>query len=495
MHRWMLALGIVLGLVGALVGVVLGRTAALTSAQPEVAPSSLPVDTDRAAALLGESVRFRTISKEQERDPAAFAGLHDWLAQTFPALHAATTREVVRRDSVLYTWEGTDPSLPPVVIMAHIDVVPVEAGTEGDWVQPPFSGAIAPCDGDTPGDCVWGRGTMDMKVTLVTMFLAAERLAAEGWRPTRTLLFALGDDEEVSGLGAQATVALLQERGIRPAWVLDEGMIIADGIVPGLDPPAALIGIAEKGFLSVELVAPGEGGHSSMPPESTAVGRIARAVSRLEDNPFPTPVDGPAKEMFLALAPHMPFVNRMAFANLWLLEPVVAGTLTAKNNTRALLHTTQAATMLEGSPQDNVLPQSARAVVNYRIHPRDSMASVTDHITRTIEDPGIEVRHVTTSLYSEPSPVSSTSSDGFVAIAESVHAAAPGVVTAPALMIGGADARFYNAICDQVFRFQPTWMRPGDSDRLHSTNERISVANLEVFVRFHDAHLRRAGEG
>ena len=475
------------------VGTAALRTARLVPDQPEVDPSTLTVDTPAVAALVSAAVAMPTVSHPDHRDPAAFAALHAWLEAQFPAFHAAASRETVLRDSVLYTWPGTDPGLPPVVVMAHQDVVPVEAGTEGDWLHPPFSGAIAPCDGDATGDCVWGRGTLDMKATLVGLMVAAEGLAASGWQPERTLLFALGDDEEVSGTGAAATVSLLQERGVKPAWVLDEGMVIADGIVPGLSEPAALIGVAEKGFVSVSLTAPGAGGHSSMPPRSTAVGRLARAVVRLEQQPFDTRIDGPALQMFQELAPFMPLGNRLAFANLWLLGPVVEASLTEKNNTRALLHTTQAVTLIEGSPQDNILPQSARAVANFRIHPRDSVEAVLQHVRDAIDDPEVTVEPVTTSLFSEPSPVSSADSEGFVAIEEAAHAAAPGIVSAPALMIGGTDARHFAAICDQVFRFQPAWMRPGDTDRLHGTNERVPVSNLETFVRFHDAHLRRAG--
>lgn len=488
---------VVVGALGLLIlglgGTTVLRASRLVADQPVVPPSTLDVDSVAVAMLLAEAVAFRTVSHADHRDPSTFVALQAWLEERFPAVHRVATRETVHGHSLLYTWRGTQPDLPPVVVMAHQDVVPVEEGTESDWLHPPFSGAVAPCDGAAEGDCVWGRGTLDMKATLVSLMVAAEGLAVSGWRPERTLLFAFGDDEEVSGLGAAATVALLDERGVSPAWVLDEGMVIADGIVPGLTSPAALIGVAEKGFVSVALTAWGEGGHSSMPPPSTAVGRLARAVARLEERPFPVRVDGPAKAMFLELAPFMPFGNRLAFANLWLLEPVVSASLTKKNNTRALLHTTQAATMLEGSPQDNLLPQSAQAVVNYRIHPRDSVAGVLEHVRAAIEDPSVTVEPVTTSLYSEPSPVSSTDSAGFVAIEEAAHAAAPGVVSAPALMIGGTDARHFASICDQVFRFQPAWMRPGDTDRLHGTNERIPVSNLATFVRFHDAHLRRAG--
>jgi carboxypeptidase PM20D1 len=473
-------------------GVLLARALAPAPDAVAVAPSTLPVDGPAVAGRLAQAIRIRTVSGEQ-RDPATFDALHAWMVETWPAIHAATTRETVARHSLLYTWAGTDPALPPVVVMAHQDVVPVEAGTEAGWGQPPFSGAIAPC-GDRPGDCVWGRGAMDMKATMVGLFDAAEGLAASGWRPRRTLLFVLGEDEEVSGAGARAVVDRLSARGVRPAWVLDEGLVIADGIVPGLDRPAALVGVAEKGFVSVEIVARSEGGHSSMPPTGTAAGRVGRAVARLEARPFALALDGPAERMFASLGPHMAFGNKLAFANLWLLGGVVEGKLAAKNSTRATLHTTQAVTMLEGSPQDNVLPQQARAVVNFRIHPRDSVEGVLAHVRDAIDDPDLEVRQRPDSLFSEPSPVSPSEGAAYDAIAASIRAAVPDAVVAPGLMVGATDSRSFAALTDHIYRFQPLWLRPGDSERIHGTGERVAVDNLVQVVRFHDAHLRRAGE-
>ena len=485
------ALGV--GAVGlAMVGVLLTRTLLASPDAAEVTPSTLPVDAPAVADRLAQAIRIRTVSGEQ-RDAATFDALHAWMAETWPATHAATSRETVGQQTLLYTWPGSDPALAPVVVMAHQDVVPVEDGTAAGWDQPPFSGAIAPC-GDQPGDCVWGRGAMDMKATLVGLFEAAEGLAASGWRPRRTLIFVLGEDEEVSGAGARAAVERLASRGVAPAWVLDEGLVVTDGIVPGLDRPAALVGVAEKGFVSVEIVARSEGGHSSMPPAHTAAGRVGRAVSRLEARPFPLALDGPAQGMFEALGPHMAFGNRLAFSNLWLLGGVVRGKLAAKDSTRATLHTTQAVTMLQGSPQDNVLPQQARAVVNFRIHPRDSVDGVLRHVRDTVDDDDLTVQPRPDSLFGEPSPVSPTDDAAYQAIARSILAAVPDAVVAPGLMVGATDSRAFTALTDRIYRFQPLWLRPGDNERIHGTGERVAVTNLVQFVRFHDAHLRQAGE-
>ncbi len=488
MKRLLTVFGLVLLVVVVLVGGLALRAAALSSRQPLADPAP-DVDTARvqqAATRLSELVALRTVS-DQDRsrvDPAPFLALHAWLAGTYPAAHAAMQRELVGDLSLLYTLPGTDPSLAPVLLLAHMDVVPVEPGTEGRWSHPPFSGAIAE-------GFVWGRGTIDMKPVIVGIFEALEGLAQQGWRPRRTLLIGLGHDEEVGGMAGQQQIHdLLAARDVHPAWVLDEGLVITDGIVPGLPVPAALIGVAEKGYLSVELAVEGQGGHSSMPPPHSAAGIVAAAVTRLEDHPFDAGLDGPVGEMFDWLAPEMRGPLKLAFANRGLLAPVLIDQLAAKPNTNATLRTTVAVTQLSGSVQDNVLPQRATAVVNLRLHPRDDIASALQRIERVIDDPRVEVTPLTSTLHSEPSRESTVDGPGFVAIAAALRALRADLVVAPSLMIGGTDSRFYGDLADDVYRFHPFWAGPGDTARIHGTDERISLTNLGVYLRFYDTLLR-----
>ncbi|MBW1881136.1 MAG: M20/M25/M40 family metallo-hydrolase, partial [Deltaproteobacteria bacterium] len=476
-NTWIVRLlGALVALVVLLVAVVVVRGLTVRSNQVEVSPEPEVVSAAFAAQHLSEALSFRTISHEDlaDFDPAPFAAFQEWLAGTYPRMHAALERETFGTyaqqgpyglHALLYTWRGTDPALDPVLFIAHQDVVPVEPGTEGDWEAPPFSGARVEDTGHGPGGVqkrsyVVGRGAIDMKLDFVGLCEGVEALLAQGWTPRRTLLFAFGHDEEVGGRDGNLLIAqALQERGVTLHWILDEGMIIADGMVPGLASPAALVAIAEKGYVSVELVARDEGGHSSMPPPHTAVGRVARAVTRLEENPLPAGLDGPAGEMFARLGPEMTMPMRIVFANRWLFAPIVLGQLTGKPSTNATVRTTTAATMFEGSEQDNVLPQRARAVVNFRIHPRDSVATVLEHVETVIDDPLVEVRRYGDAA-SEPSPVSRVDGPGYAAIERSIRAAFPEVIVAPSLLVGASDSRHYTAVARDVYRFNPAWLGP-----------------------------------
>ncbi len=462
-----------------------GRVLLLSSRQPEATPVQVQVDDAAVADRLAQALRFRTISAQDRAaiDPEPFLALHAWLAQTYPAAHGAMQREAVGELSALYTWPGADPSLAPVLLLAHVDVVPVEPGTESGWTHPPFAGVVA--DG-----FVWGRGAIDMKAALVGIFEAAETLAARGWQPQRTILIALGHDEEVGGQAGQARVrALLESRGQRLHWVLDEGLVIVDGIIPALQVPAGLVGVAEKGYLSLQLSVEGVGGHSSMPPPQTAAGIVAAAVTKLEADPFPGGLDGPVGTMFDWLAPEMQGPLKLAFANRWLLGAVIESQLEAKPNTNATLRTTMAVTQLSGSVQDNVLPQRATAVVNLRLHPRDSVDSATARVAAIIDDPRVTLTPLTGTLYSEPQPMSPVDGPGFTAIATALREVHPDVVVAPGLMIGGTDSRYFVDLADGVYRFHPFWAKPGDTDRIHGTDERIAVDNIADYVRFYERLL------
>lgn len=488
-----IALGL-LAVLGLLVAVLLVRAALFTSVQREVPPSTLEVDSAAVAQRLGEAIRIATISRAEQIEAAPFHAFHRWLEATYPRFHAVAEVETFAELTRVYTWKGRDPALPPVAFMAHQDVVPVEAGTEKDWTHPPFSGAIAPC-GDEPGDCVWGRGAIDMKATLISLFETAERLSASGWAPKRTIYFIFGHDEEVGGAGAQAVAKAFTERGIKLTWLLDEGLLVTDGIMKGLEPQGALIGLAEKGYVSVEVIARDEGGHSSMPPKSTAVGRLSRAIARLEADPFPADIDGAVAAMFERLGPEMSFGNRLVLANMWLLEGALIAALDQSPTTATMLRTTQAPTMLRGSMQDNVLPQAATAVINYRIHPRDSVASVLARMKEVIDDPQVELKPLEgNTLFSEPSPVASVESAGYGIIEGSVRAAFPEAAVAGGLFIAATDSRYFRDVADDVYKFHPIVMNERDRPRIHGTDERLRVSNLVAALRFFDGVIRGAGE-
>jgi carboxypeptidase PM20D1 len=395
-------------------------------------------------------------------------------------VHESLTREVVGDLSLLYTWEGTEPDLDPVVFMGHMDVVPVIPGTEEDWTYDPFGGVVA--DG-----YVWGRGAMDDKVSVVSVLEAVELLLNEGYRPRRTIYLAFGHDEEVGGpRGARAIAELLSSRGAEPyAFVLDEGGTMADGLVPGVDELVALVGIAEKGYVSLELLVEGEGGHSSMPPAETNIGILAEAITRLQEHPFPVRLDGATREMFAGLAPHMPLLGRVVFANMWLFEPVLERVLAGDPTSAAMLRTTTAPTIIEGGVKANVLPITARAVVNHRIIPGETPETVLARATEIIDDPRVQVR-ISGDDAQPPSPVSDPHGEAFALIARTIREtnADREVVVAPWLVVGGTDAKYYSGRSDNVFRFLPARFEQDAMTRFHGTDERMDVEGYLSSIRF-----------
>jgi carboxypeptidase PM20D1 len=444
-------------------------------------------DIAGAAQRLAQAVRFQTVSHQ---DPAKFPGrefdgFHRFLARSFPRIQSALRRESINGYSLVYQWSGTDPPARPILVMAHQDVVPVDPASADKWLQPPFGGVIA--DG-----FVWGRGTLDDKGALMALHEAVEALLAQGYRPKRTVYFAFGHDEEVGGREGSAKIAeWLAAQGIRLESVLDEGQVVTQGIVPGFDKPVALIGIAEKGYLSLELLVEAEGGHSSMPPSHTAVGILSAAIARLEDNQFAATIPDPVRSQFAFLGPEQGWLRRVIFSNLWLFTSLVKAQMEKAPSTSAMLRTTIAPTMLEGSIKENVLPMRARGVVNLRLAPGMSSDQAIRRVMDIVADPRVRISATGTSR-SEPSPVSSTDSDSFHKLQRAVAATFPDAVVAPSLVLGATDTRHFISISESLFRFLPARLTREDLKRYHGVNERIGVDNYAEFVRFYMRYLREA---
>ncbi len=458
-------------------GTAVFRAATISSLQIATDPApALDLDLDAAVGRLRHAVSIATVSSDKgPPDAASIVAFHAFLEASYPRLHAACVREVVGGGSLLFSWPGRDASLAPVALLGHFDVVP--PGDLELWTHPPFSGLIA--DG-----YIWGRGTLDNKINVLGLLEAAERLIAAGVTPARTVLFAFGHDEEIFGdEGAAKIAALLAERGIRPELVLDEGMLIVDGVVPGATGPVAIIGVAEKGYLTLELTATGAGGHSSAPPPDSAVGRLARALARLEDTAQPAGLDSPVTDFLRYLAPEMPFGRRLVLANLWLTAPLVERLYATSWRTDALLRTTTALTIVDGGIKDNVLPTAARARVNFRIHPRDSIATVRERVRRIIDDPEIEQQVV--GIHQEPSPISPLGSPGFRYLQRTVGEVFPEALVVPGLVLGGTDSRHYAALTAQVYRFTPMILGPDDLPRVHGIDERLSIEVYARSIRFY----------
>jgi len=483
-------LKIVLGLAAVLLGVVLLRTLTL---RPGEAGALEPVEVEvdpLAVERFAGALRFATLSPEDSAffDPAPFEALTEYLKGSFPRVHADLTLEMVGGHSLLYTWVGADAELPPVILLAHSDVVPIEPGTEGGWTHPPFSGLVV--DGE-----VWGRGAMDDKASLVAILEGAEILLERGFTPDRTLLLAFGHDEEVGGgEGAEAVASLLAQRGVRGAYVLDEGMAIVEGTFPGIREPVALLGLAEKGYMSLLLSVEVEGGHSSMPPESSAIGILAKAVGGLESHPMPARLDGPSRMLLEELAPHAPFGTRLVLGNLWLFGGLVTRLMAGAPEMNAALRTTTAPTLFQAGVKDNVLPRRAQAVVNFRILPGDSGDRVLRHVTETVNDSRVKVE-VYRGPPRDPSPVSSPEGRGYREIEATIMEVFPGTLVAPFLTLGGTDSKHYAGVAEDVYRFAPLRFVEESSRGVHGTNERISVDHYLDMVRFYVRLMERAGSG
>src|SRR5688572_11168668 len=417
LRKAMLLVGTVVALTAA---VIVARTALNKSALAAPIPGPGVAIPELAAERLAGSLRIRTISHAEpgKTDTAAFPTLHAYLAASFPSMHSTLARETVNTHSLLYTWRGSDPSLKPILLMGHLDVVPVEPGTETKWQRDPFGGVIA--DG-----FVWGRGAIDNKSAVVGILEAIEMLLAQGFQPKRTIYVAYGHDEEVGGTeGARRIAALLKSRGVQLEMVLDEGGVIGDGILPGVTGPVALVGIAEKGFVTVELSVRGAGGHSSLPPPQSAAGVVGAAVARLEANPMPARLAGPTEELFNTLGPRFPFLQRAVFANLWLTRGLVTRKLQSVPTTNAMVRTTTAVTILQAGTKDNVLPSHARAVVNFRILPGDSVDGVVEHVRQVVNDDRVEAK-IGGRFIAEPSAVSSTESEAFKTLSRAIRRVSP----------------------------------------------------------------------
>jgi len=450
------------------------------SQQVQVAAAPrLEVDEQAAASRLGAAIRFRTISDAVNPDQSAEAlhGMQAHIAASFPAFHAAATREIVGGYSLLYTWQGSDPAARPIALLAHQDVVPVSPGTEKDWQQPPFAGAIS--DG-----FIWGRGSWDDKGNLYSILEAVERLVKQGFRPKRTIYLAFGHDEEVSGQrGAVAIAALLASRGIRLDYVLDEGLLITDGILKGLDRPLALIGVAEKGYATFELTAHGTPGHASLPPRDTAIGLMSRALVRLEDNRPPMRINDTVAGMLDTIAPEMDLPNRVVLSNLWLLKPLLLREFDKAGPSAANVRTTTALTIFNAGDKDNVLPGNATATVNFRLLPGDTQASIADHVRRSVDDDRISIAPV--SGNTDPPPVTATDTPSYAALNRTIRAVFPDVLVAPGLMVATTDSRHFTGVADNIFRFSPIRATSEDLKRFHGTNERLSVGGYADMIRFY----------
>ncbi|MDX2036503.1 MAG: M20/M25/M40 family metallo-hydrolase [Isosphaeraceae bacterium] len=435
------------------------------------------------AERLSRAIRFETISREEEgaTNAQAFVDLAKYLETAFPRVHAACEREILEGGTILFRLPSKEPAAAPVLLMSHLDVVPVEKATETGWTHPPFSGAIA--DG-----FIWGRGALDVKAGALGLLEAAEALLESGFVPRCDIYFAFGHDEELGGTAGNARLArMLAERGVRFRFVLDEGGTIAEGILSGIDRPIAFVGIAEKGLATIRITTHGSGGHASMPVAPSAVGILARILVDLEANPSPSKIDGALETMLDHLAPEMGGLNRLVAANHRLLGPVILAGFSQVPTLDAMTRTTTALTRLEAGEKSNVLPQTAEAFVHLRLIPGDDSAAALRRIEARVRALGFDEKAAKVAIEPgsvDPSAISAIDSAEFASLRRSISEIYPDAIVAPGLSMVATDSRHYAPISDAIYRFLPLRLTREDLSRIHGTDERIRVEDYERMIGF-----------
>ena len=393
-------------------------------------------------------------------------------------VHKTMSREVVAGYSLLYRWDGENTSENPVVLMAHQDVVPIEEASRSLWTVEPFAGVVK-------DNFIWGRGSADDKINLISIMEAAEKLLQSGFKPSRTVYLAFGHDEEIGGSGAKAIARLLKSRNVKADLILDEGGIVTREKVPGMKIPVALLGTSEKGYLSIVMSVEKNGGHSSMPEKETSIDILSKAIGRLRENPFEADFSPSTQDFMKALGPEMPFTNKMAFANFWLFKPMVTSIYESSAAGNAMIRTTLVPTIIQAGVKDNVVPTVASATINLRLLPGDTSDEMMEKIRSIVNDDRVKLTEMT-AFAAEPSAVTSPETFAYRKIDTVIKKSYSGLVTSPFLMIGGTDSRHFSEVSDGIIKFSPMT----DPVGFHGVDERVSLESYKTSLWFFEQLLR-----
>lgn len=446
-----------------------------TGTSPKAPIPGLP-DADLAAKHLAEAVSFPTVTHRQWKhdDKEPFLGLHRFLAETYPLVHTKLEQLDAGALNLVYRWKGSDSSLEPALLLAHQDVVP--ASDAAEWLYPPFSYQVH--DG-----FVYGRGSFDAKGQMIALYEALEALLTAGHMPRRTWYIAFGCDEEVRGTEGAAKIArYFDSTGIRFAFVLDEGGVVASGFMPGIEWPIAVVGIAEKGDANIRITCTRDGGHSSTPDNPTALGILGAAIWRLESGRQAPVITTPVRMMLRTLGLHASFPLAVLLLNLWLFKPLVLLLFSANPTMNALVRSTCTVTMAHGSDAPNVVAKQAEAMVNVRLLPEKSTDRTYRWMAKRIRDKRVTMEVVADAVRSK---VSRLDGNSFANLSEAIRTTFPQAIPTPYLMTGGTDALWYEQLSDHVFRFTPANMDNGELKRMHSRDERFSIGNLGKAMEFY----------
>lgn len=446
--------------------------------------SEFPVRKAVVAEKLAGAISYQTISVTNGHDQNGkeFLALHQYLGQVFPLVSQHLKQEIVNEYSLLYTWAGKNPSLKPVLISAHLDVVPVEAATKQEWQLHPFEGQVQ--DG-----FVWGRGSMDDKYRVIAILEAVEQLLERGYRPDRTILLAFGHDEEIGGYnGAGKISELLEARGVKLEAVFDEGLSVAEGVLPGVNEQLALVGTAAKGNLNLRLSVRGEGGHSSVPPSQTPIDILSQALVNLQQHPFEPRMIPTTRQTLDILADKMGGKYKFAVRHYGFFKGRILKMLAKDQATDALIRTKMSPTVMEAGEKYNVLPRVASAIINIRILNGEDINSAIKHVRQSIADERVEIEVF--GKYTPPSPVTPTNTWLFAALQNSIEDVFPDALVVPALFPGTTDSRHYTNLTTHIFRFAPQVVNRESAKLIHNVNEKLSMEVLDKCVWFYEALIK-----
>lgn len=430
-------------------------------------------DSEQAINNLQKLVRCKTVSyfNHELEDDKEFAKLVRMLPKLYPNVYKNLELTKFDGRALLFHWKGKHKG-EPAVFMAHYDVVPVD---EENWSKPAFEGLIE-------NNVMWGRGTLDTKVTFSGILTAAENLLKQKFKPEHDIYFAFSGGEEVNGPGANNIVKYFAKENTTPAFVLDEGGAVVSDVFPGLKQPCGLVGIAEKGYVNMTLSVKSNGGHASAPKPHTPIGQLSKAVTRIENHPFKMHLTDPVLKMFDQLGRNSSFLYRMIFANLWCFSWVL-DIICRKSGGQlnALVRTTCAFTQASGSEAANVIPPSASVTANLRLNHEDSVTSMQEYIRKVVADDSVEI---SISDPAEPSRISITDCDGYKYITQAIEDTWKGCVSAPYLMVQCSDSKYYGAISDRVYRFSAYDLTPEELESIHGNDEHIRIESLLKSVEF-----------
>ncbi len=444
---------------------------------PKYTVEGTPASNDTAALHLSQAIQIKTISFGDTLaiDTAEFIKFRSFLETSYPNVHTKLVRQSFNQFSYVYKWTGKDTSIQPYVLMAHMDVVPVETVAESKWTVPSFSGTIK-------NDTIWGRGAVDDKVSVIAILESVEQLLKQNYTPNRTIYLCFGHDEEISGKrGAKVISNWLKEQNVKPALVLDEGGQIDTKHFKQLNRPFAVIGTSEKGYANFDLSVEIPGGHSSMPAAETAIDVLNKAILNIRAHSMEPAITPTMQELLNRTKTAESFGKRLVLSNLWLFKGLMISQLEKTKETNAMVHTTLVPTILHSGIKDNVIPTVAKATFNSRILPGQTSDDVLNFVIKAVNDDRVVIKKQTISLM-EPSPITSYDNPEFKKLEQIIYKTVPDVIVSPFLMIGATDSRYYRSFSDAVLNFSAVQ----DVKGFHGIDERIGKTDLNRMIFFYN---------